>query len=368
MGRRKPQSDEDGGLDSLLDTMTNVVGILVLVLIVTQLSVKSVVDTAIENRVDQKEMDEAVHDLAEMKLEELELERILIAPEDIDVDAQREELERNRALLAKLKADAEKAQQEKNQYALKIKDEEKKAMANRKEIEDAKSKRAELEKLVTTSIEKKASLEAMLSKTKRRTAPADIKVSIPNPRPAPEGARQIPILCVENRVYPINVDVFRKRAELRAKAILERFRIVKDPVKGYDAAKFKRHWNQLRDQDPLFNVEYYIVNDRNLRIRFKHKAGSGGTDRQLVNSRSKIRTQYLNSFDGSKYYARFYVLPDSYDVYLTARRLFNQNRILSGWDPQNEGYEFTTWVGGVELGPPIERKPGAPRKPQNLID
>ena len=42
---RRPRNDDDdgGGLDSLLDTMTNVVGILVMVLIATQLGVKDAV-------------------------------------------------------------------------------------------------------------------------------------------------------------------------------------------------------------------------------------------------------------------------------------------------------------------------------------
>ena len=44
--KRRPPSDDDGegGLDSLLDTMTNVVGILVMVLIAAQLGVKDAVD------------------------------------------------------------------------------------------------------------------------------------------------------------------------------------------------------------------------------------------------------------------------------------------------------------------------------------
>ena len=45
---RRQQPDDDGGLDSLLDTMTNVVGILVLVLIVTQLGVSDKVASITE--------------------------------------------------------------------------------------------------------------------------------------------------------------------------------------------------------------------------------------------------------------------------------------------------------------------------------
>ena len=55
--------DDDGGLDSLLDTMTNVVGILVLVLIVTQMSVADVVTRITsESKVDEEAMNEPVPD------------------------------------------------------------------------------------------------------------------------------------------------------------------------------------------------------------------------------------------------------------------------------------------------------------------
>ena len=90
--RRSGGGDEDGGLDSLLDTMTNVVGILVLVLIVTQLSVQDVVETVLEeNQVDVQQIEEAKKQLEEKKKEVEDLERILVAPEDIDSERQKEE-------------------------------------------------------------------------------------------------------------------------------------------------------------------------------------------------------------------------------------------------------------------------------------
>lgn len=361
--------DEDGGLDSLLDTMTNVVGILVLVLIVTQLSVKEVVETVLkDNQVDAAQVEEAKQKLEEKKKEAEDLERILVAPEDIDSERQKEELQKKKELLERQKKLLAEKKKKQNEFALKIKDDEAKAQANKKMIADTAKKRAELQTLITTSLDEKAKLQAMLSKTPKRQAPADIKVSIPNPRPPPTGAKQVPIICVDNKVYPLNIEVFRKRAELQAKAIIARAKIVKDPEKGYDPEKFTKFWVKLKDQDDMFDVEYYVQGKRYPRIRFKPREGRGGTDRQLVNPRSKVRANYLNSLDGSKYYARFYVLPDSYDVYLTARRLFNEKNILSGWDPQSDGWVHSTWTPGVELGPPIERKPGPPRKPQNLID
>ena len=368
--RRTGSDDEDGGLDSLLDTMTNVVGILVLVLIVTQMSVRDVVQQVMEqSNVDAAQLDEAKQKLAEKKQEEEDLQRMLVAPDEIDSEAQKEELKRQKELLERRKKLLADKKKEQNEFAMKIDQDRKTAEENKKQIADTKAKRDQLQMLISTSLEERAKLKAQLSKTPRRQAPADIKVSIPNPRPPPEGAKQVPIVCVGEKVYPVNIEVFRKRAELRAKEIIARNRMKKDPVKGYDPKKFARFWDRMKDQDDLFDVEYYIVGDRHLRLRFKPREGRGGTDRQLVNPRSKIRSLYLNQMDATKYYARFHVLPDSYDVYLTARRLFNKNNVLSGWNPESEGWFYTTWVpGGIELGPPVERKPPPPGKPQNLID
>ena len=371
--RRNRADDDDGGLDSLLDTMTNVVGILVLVLIVTQISVKDVVDQVMkDSNVDAAEIEETQNKLAAVKLEEEDLKRMLIAPDDIDAERQREELQKQKDLLERRKQELAKKKQEQNQFAMKIKDDQAKAQAAKKKIADTEKQRKELQGQLSASLEQRAALKAKLSSTRRRVAPADIKVSIPNPRPPPEGARQLPIVCVGEKVYPINIDVFRKRAEVRAKEIIQRAGLKKDPAKGYDPKRFASFWERLKDQDDWVEVQYYIQGNRYLRLRFVPRDGRGGTDRQLVNPRSKIRSQYLNQLDATKYFARFYVLPDSYDVYLTARRLFNKNNVLSGWEPQSKDYVYSSWVpGGIELGPPIERKPpppGAKPKPQNLID
>ncbi len=371
--RRNRADDDDGGLDSLLDTMTNVVGILVLVLIVTQISVKDVVDQVMkDSNVDAAEIEETQNKLAAVKLEEEDLKRMLIAPDDIDAERQREELQKQKDLLERRKQELAKKKQEQNQFAMKIKDDQAKAQAAKKKIADTEKQRKELQGQLSASLEQRAALKAKLSSTRRRVAPADIKVSIPNPRPPPEGARQLPIVCVGEKVYPINIDVFRKRAEVRAKEIIKRAGLKKDPAKGYDPKRFASFWERLKDQDDWVEVQYYIQGNRYLRLRFVPRDGRGGTDRQLVNPRSKIRSQYLNQLDATKYFARFYVLPDSYDVYLTARRLFNKNNVLSGWEPQSKDYVYSSWVpGGIELGPPIERKPpppGAKPKPQNLID
>ena len=70
------------------------------------------------------------------------------------------------------------------------------------------------------------------------------------------------IVCSENRIYPVNIDAFRKDAEAKAKTIIARFKMNSDPAKGIDPAKFKKHYEQLTQQDDFFDVEYFVQSDR----------------------------------------------------------------------------------------------------------
>ena len=113
--------EDDGGLDSLLDTMTNVVGILVLVLIVTQMSVAEVVTRiTTENQIDEKAVAELNQQLEVERTELRDLEKILVNPIDIDAEKLRQELQLNKDLLERKKALLAQKEKEKNEFAIKI--------------------------------------------------------------------------------------------------------------------------------------------------------------------------------------------------------------------------------------------------------
>ena len=369
--------EDDGGLDSLLDTMTNVVGILVLVLIVTQMSVAEVVTRiTTENKVDEESVAELNQQLEIERTELRDLEKILVNPIDIDEEKLRQELQLNKDLLARKKELLAEKKKEKNEFAIKIQKDEDLAKKNQKMVADNEAKRKELETLISNSLEKKATLAAQLDKTPRVKAPADIKISIPNPRPAPPGSKQLMIICSGNRIYPVDIEAFRKDAELKAKTIVNRFNLNRDPAKGIDPEKFTQQYEKLKNPTDYFDVEYYVQGNRWPRFRLIPRENRGAIGKELVNPRSRLR-RWFNGVDFNKYYARFYVLPDSFDVYVLARRFFSNNKILAGWDPQTENWTLTSHVpGGIELGPPRPKppppppgsKPPAKPKPPNLID
>jgi hypothetical protein len=78
------------------------------------------------------------------------------------------------------------------------------------------------------------------------------------------------------------------------------------------------------------------------------------------------------------FYIRFYVCADSFDIYVTTRRIVSDMGLLAGWDPQGATWRYTTHMGGsMRLGPlpkpaPKPKTPPGPapkpKKPANVID
>ncbi|MFG0261488.1 MAG: hypothetical protein ACF788_03770 [Novipirellula sp. JB048] len=375
MTRRPPAEDDEGGLDSLLDTMTNVVGILVLVLIVTQMSVAEVVTrVTAESNVNEEQIEELQKKLVAKKQEALELNRILVDPLDIDADAQRAELQKSKELLERRKKNIAERKKQMNEFAIKIESDRELAKEKAAEIADNKAQREKMSQLLTTSLERKAELEAILDKTPKRKAPADIQVSIPNPRPAPPGDKEATFVCVDNRVYPVNAEFFRERAEFKAKAIIQRLGLDRNPAIGIDPEKFTSHYEKLKDQDNYFDVEYYVHANTWPRIRLIPREGRGANQSLLATPRSRFYRDVLSQLDTSKYYGRFHVLPDSFEVYTVARGVFSRLGVLAGWEPQNADWVYTTHItGGIRLGPPPpppdpNAKPNPKPKPASVID
>ncbi|WP_164100798.1 hypothetical protein [Candidatus Laterigemmans baculatus] len=376
MARRQTSDDDEGGLDSLLDTLTNVVGILVLVLIVMQMSIADVVARiTTENKIDEAKITELTQQLALKTEQKEQLESDLVDPLRIDPERQQQELKLKQELLERRRRLLQEKQQQKNEYALKLEQDRETAEKNRQEIADTEETRKQLEATLAAALDKKAELQAKLATTPRTQAPADVKISIPNPRPAPPGAEPLLILCVEDRLYPMATEFFRKNAEAKAKLLINRFGLDRNPIQGINPEIFTQHWEKLGDQDDFFDVEYYVQDERYPRIRLIPREGRGATIRQLNTRSSRIRSaNYLGAIDPTQSYARFYVLPDSYEAYVLARRFFTEAEMLAGWEPQPADWQYTTSVpGGIELGPPRPKPatPPAPRppaKPQNVID
>lgn len=376
--RRPTDDDEGGGLDSLLDTMTNVVGILVMVLIATQLGVKDAVDRISETDVVDPAAVEAAREKLTLTVSQRDVIQSQLADlKPIDDSAITVQLADLRRQLDETRTKLNQENQVANQFARKIDEDTKKANAAKKEIKDladAKVKRETLQMDLTKLLEDEAKLKAMLTDTPMQVAPPPKVVTLPDPRPAPEGARPVTFLCANNRVYPIAADDWREKARQRTEFIVKSKRLDGGPAVGVNEARFMKEFKKTSRllRDDFFEIELYAAGIYP-RLKFIPKEKGGATLDEVIKPRSRFQ-KILSVLDKNKYYARFIVLPDSYEVYLAARSVATQQRLLAGWDPQPANWQYTTHLGGLTLfGPkpppaPPNPNPAPPAKPANVID
>ena len=378
--KRYPRiENDDDGLGSLLDTMTNVVGILVLVLIATQLGVKDAVDRISESDLVTPEALEQARETLKLTTQQRDILQTQLQDSRV-TDGQTVQV-KLQDLRRKRDAAQQNLQQEQgivNQFAVKVDQEKKKAASAKKAIADslkAKEQYTQLSKEVTRALEEEAKLKALLSKTPVQRAPPAKIVTLPDPRPAPKGVQPLYFLCSQNRVFPIADDDVRTVARKRAEFIVKAKGLFGGPTVGVNKEQLLSEFSKVAHavSNDFFKVELY-ASGIYPRLRFTPRDKSGASLREIRTPRSRFH-KLLNGVDPRKYYARFVVLPDSYEVYLAARKVMNQKGVLAGWDPQAANWQFTTHLGGSVLfgpkPPPPKPNPNPPKttpKPQNVID
>jgi len=367
MARRR-KSGEAASLDSLLDTMTNVVGILVIVLVVTQLGVRDAVDritTEKTNEITQADIEAKKAEVAAAIAAREEVERQrkevlqqieLVSKEGTD-ERLKEELEvldgRLRWKRDDLTKIIEKRSGEKAAHL-------QKAAEARKAAEEFEKKEKELREKVLAAQEREAQILALLDNTPmREVVPAKV-VNLPNPRKAPEGATPKHLICREGKLYPWDRDNLRKGAQQRAEQLVALRNLAANPKTGIDPKRLVPMFDKLRLNDEWFLLKLK-ANGRQPRLVFERKRNAGYTIEDLENPRGPY-ARILKSIDPSKHYLRFTVWTDSYDVYLTARRIATEHGLLAGWDITSNPNEIDIPLGGkIRFGP---EPPPTPNKPQ----
>lgn len=380
MKRRLQDNDGDdgGGLDSLLDTMTNVVGILVMILIATQLGVKDAVSRISKTEaVKEEDIKNAQEKLLLTKIQRDAIQLQLADLKPADESEIKVKLANLRRQRDQTRTNLNQEQQLVNQYAIKIEQDTKKADAAKKktkELADSKALKKKLQESLKKDLEDEARLKALLDDTPVQKAPPSKVVTLPDPRPAPPGLSQVTFLCAYNKVYLVYPDDLRDQIRKKAEFLVNRNRLYGGPAVGVNQERFMKEYNKKNRliRGKLFDVELY-ASDIYPRLKFIPKKNKGATIREVINPRSNFQ-KMLNSINKQKYYARYIVLPDSYEVYLAARAVSKQKRLLAGWDPQAETWQYTTSLGGKILfgpKPPPPKpnpNPAPPAKPRNVID
>jgi len=380
---RRAPVDDDENMDSLLDTLMNVVGILIIVLVVTQMGVGDAVKRIGETmKVDPAMLQQTEEELLEKDRQQDRLETLVEDLQQVDEGKITKRLEEL------LQQNAER-QKELDQLTAELQaklDENEKNTQLEAEIQENKALLEKLRQEILTAQEEEARLNALLDETRPRQEMPAIEVNLPNPRPAPPEAEQILFVCSNNKLYPLNAKPFQQEGqEIGLKVIrserLELHVPVTDSQKIFwlkDPKKFLQVFNEHAPTDRYFRAEL-VAAGSSPRLVFHPLEDAGETQRSINRASSRFRKQ-LKAVDASSFYIRFNVCADSFDVYAAARPIISRIGLLAGWEPQATEWKHTVGLGGtIRFGPPPKPKPkpktppptpkpAKPKKPVNVID
>lgn len=366
---RRAKSQAGIGLDSLLDTMTNVVGILVIMLIVTQLGVGEAVSRIGDSESVQPEVLEEMVSRRDTLQERFDIlkEEVgdMLQPGKIDpvktiaryknkIEGENKNIERlleARAPDPNIEIELQKQEQARKDEITQL-------------IEKLKLEEKKLDDQLAAAQSKIEELLARLSDIPDREVPEPDVIVLPNPRAAPEKARPTRFICRDGRLTLIDEEQIQSRAQARTGYVLTRKMNIQDPKKQVvDGETLSKEFNETPIVEGDFRVEM-IVQGRYPKLVLKRKTSAGETPGQIASPQSDYRRRIRqlkgeNLAGGVKHYLQFLVWPDSFETYITARQIAQDEGILAGWQPQTMQGEYMISLGAPLLcGPPPPPKPG----------
>lgn len=305
--RRKPFFQN---LDSLLDTLANVVGILVIATVIAIIDLQRMPPLAAKA---QQNLTVA-NDSAEIE----DLEAALAALESAQ-SAARENLPALRLAAQRLRAAAQ---------------DQPPAVTNVTTTTPNYARdKAELSARTEDLQKQLAALRQRLSKP---AVSVPIKqIRIPNPRVAPEGLEPLYVLCRYGRVHILSEPMRNVLTRALREASGSVAPNTQDPIA--DLARFFRDHNVGDD-----NLAWKF-SGRELTLRW-HNQRVGESPEQISLSNARFRRE-ITAAEKSKRYITYFVWADSFDVYIQARDISDSRGIFAGWEPMEAQEELTVVVG-----------------------
>lgn len=352
MASRK-RGESDGGLDALLDTLTGVIGTLIVLIAMMQIDVgrsiqrvQGIDPDATEANIAKltAKVDQANQEL--IKLRELS-DKTNRAPDDLkkvkdQIAVLREEVA---APMPKVRTPEEVA----------------------KELDEVKRKADDVDKSFASIEQTIADLRARISEIKPSKEPPPKVVQLPNPRAAPEGLKQAIFVCKGDRVSYIDIDATINYAveTIRKRGLTSGSTCNCDKaVTLFENEKFGNEDFRLKLRD-INKIPHLVI---------EHIDGKGSMIRQLKRPTSEFG-QAISQLNPQTHYARFLVWTDSYDAYLASRKICDELGIAAGWQPFEEKGEWVVSLGGrlqcegyVPPPPPKVSPKPAKTRPVDTVD
>jgi hypothetical protein len=320
---RARRGGEAQNLDSLLDTMANVTGILVLLLVSTQLSVGDAVARLRDELVRRPELSRSAFEAAERDAAALREALAPLLPGAAENEAlrreRRSELGGLRTQVSQLEAELQADRGTPRSQA---------ELAER--IAAAKQQAQASARAIERNQRAAAAARTELAALPAQAGTRDLR--LPDPRPPPPGAAQVAFFCRHGRILRIDGAAMLDRLwdgvrratggttpeRLRASA-LDRARVV-DYFRSTDVGSPDLRWHALEmDGELLAQLEW-------------RRPDLGETREQIDSALSRYRSALLELPPRGVFF-HFFVWDDSFEVYLAARELADRAGFAAGWTP-----------------------------------
>ncbi len=399
--RRQSTSATAGNMDSLLDALTNVVGILVIVLVAVQISSQEAASRIVEEfqkKLDPEKLAAEKQHAAEVARRLERLEQDLAREKEIEVSDPEVELKRLQAELKRIESLAQKTSQNAKAEAAKVT---KQRTEAEKQIAEINAMLAKLEDQTAAAEKQKLGLTAELKRTRKPLAPpaAEVRLTAPQapvlPAQREDGTyyahylTPVNVLCRGEEIIPFWTPAKHPLFERWRNTLLMKLGIATDKdgwVQQWDSSRYPTPekmreelvaaCNKTMPRLPEFrDYEFtFFVGGRHLCVRETPKESAGETIQEVATARSKFNTLLnvlaLKAREEKRisYYLQYAVEPDAFETYLDVRNFTDSWRLpgdptpywaAAGWQPRRPGPFTATFHAGIQ---PAER-PAPPEKP-----
>lgn len=329
--------------------MTNVVGVLIVVLIVTQVNVSSAA-----KRIRANLPEVTVPMMAELlKKEEKVNQRLeeLREPEEVSP----EELQKAEEELAALV----KQRDQLRSLDLELATLEVERDNLREEIGSIKQQMDAEGSELATIRSKIEGQEDEITNRKPRL------VRLPNPRSPDEGAQEVRMIVRGGRVLHFDRAAILDRIAAKIKPRKDLLSTDPKMKTRYDRDKIAKVLAELKESDPDFLYEFVIHQNGHIHLHTYPRDGRGETVKELAAPAARGRRVMAQAF-GERNYIRYFVTADSFEQYVAVRRMAEKIQIPVGWIFAEDKVKQTMslWERKILATPHPDWKPPPPPPPK----
>jgi hypothetical protein len=340
MARKAKPHDEELPFVALMDTMTNVVGVLIIVLVMIGIGLAKSVKKVLSEL-------PLVSEEEHVQLKE-ELAKIDTSHDPADVAAETAKLQTDLEKAVEALKEAESAQA-KNPIVLEDLD---KLL---KQIDSLRKERDQRKLTVSELLAEIDKLKIKLDTTPAYVPPPGITIRLPNPKPMPEQAELQRVLVSENKLVFLREKDFAKAVEEELRNGNSDYTTRRETVKGPDGKVLMKKGSTGQPApvrkltfDPLKMANFFtranvgnrdvkvevaqIPSSPNIQLTLTLKPTGGETVEQARKMSSAFRSQLHALKANPKAVIWFHVCKDSIPAYLGARDLVDLDGIPVGWE------------------------------------